>query len=29
MGTAISGGADVQEEADRADASIQDILNGN
>jgi hypothetical protein len=29
MGTAISGGADVKEEAERADAAIEDILNGN
>jgi N,N'-diacetylchitobiose transport system substrate-binding protein len=29
MGTAISSGADVQEEADRADAAIEEILNGN
>jgi N,N'-diacetylchitobiose transport system substrate-binding protein len=28
MGTAISGGANVQDEADRADGSIVDILNG-
>jgi N,N'-diacetylchitobiose transport system substrate-binding protein len=28
MGTAISGGAEVQDEADRADTSIIDILNG-
>jgi hypothetical protein len=29
MGTAISSGADVQEEAERADAAIEEILNGN
>jgi N,N'-diacetylchitobiose transport system substrate-binding protein len=29
MGTAISGGADVQEEAERADTAIEEILNGS
>jgi N,N'-diacetylchitobiose transport system substrate-binding protein len=28
MGTAIGGGADVKEEAERADAAIEEILNG-
>ena len=29
MGTAISGGAEVQDEATRADEAIVSILNGN